>query len=62
MHVCTMCLSDTVYHQHVSIAVAITFRVTYKNIRNPGNLSNRISEPLDVIKNAVIFFIQSLNM
>jgi hypothetical protein len=47
MHVCIVCLSFTVYH-HVSIAVATTIRVTYKNIRK--SMSKFTNEPLDVIK------------
>jgi hypothetical protein len=39
--VCKMCF----YHQHVSIAISTTTGVTYKNIRNPNNLSQCISEP-----------------
>jgi len=47
MHVCVMCLSHTIYHQYVSNTVATNFMVSYKNIRNPNNLSKRISEPLE---------------
>ena len=45
-----MCLSRTVRHQHVSLAVDTIFRVTYKNIMNANSLSNGTSEPLDVTK------------
>ena len=50
MHMCIMCLSHIIYHQHVSISVATIFKVTYKNIGNPNNLSKRISEPMDITK------------
>jgi len=46
-----MCVSHTVHHQHVSIAVATIVKVTYKNVRNPNSLSKCVSEPLDVTKN-----------
>jgi len=42
-----MCLSHIINHQHVSTIVATVFMVSYKNIRNPNNLSKRISEPLE---------------
>jgi len=43
-----MCLSHTIHHQHVSIAIATIYGVTYKNIRNASNLSKRLSDPLDI--------------
>ena len=38
--------SYNIYHQHVSIAVATIFRLTYRNTRNENNLSKHIREPL----------------
>jgi hypothetical protein len=38
---------------HITIVTII--RVTYKNIRNPNNLSKCKSEPLDVTKNLIKF-------
>lgn len=52
---CIMCLSHTVHHQHVSIAVASIFRVNCKNIRNSNSLSKRTSEMLNVTKNVLNF-------
>ena len=43
------------YHQHVPIAVSTITGVTYKNIRNPNNLSKCISEPLAVTKMSQTF-------
>ena len=45
-----MCLSQTIHHEHVSITAAITFRITFKKIRNPNKMSKCISEPLDITK------------
>jgi hypothetical protein len=39
MHVCIMCLSHSIYHQHAAISIVTIFRVTYKNVRNGNNLS-----------------------
>ena len=50
-----MCLSRTIHYQHVSIAVATIIRVTYKNIRNPNDLSKCTSDPLHVTKNVLNF-------
>ena len=41
-----LCLSHTVYHQHVSVAVATIFKVTYGDIRNANNQSKHLSKPL----------------
>jgi len=42
-----------IYHQHVSIAVATTISVTYKNIRNPNNISKCVSAPFGVTRNVL---------
>jgi len=52
MCICIMCLSHSIHHQCASIAIATIIRVPYKNIRKPNNLSESISELLDVTKNA----------
>jgi hypothetical protein len=44
------------YHQRVSIAVVTILRVTYRNIKNPYNLSRSISEPLDVTNMSFLWF------
>ena len=48
-----MCLSHTIYHQHVLIVISIIFRVTYKNISNANILSKHESGPLEGKKNAL---------
>jgi len=38
-----MCSPHSVHHQHVSMAVAATISVTYKDSRQPNNLSKCVS-------------------
>jgi hypothetical protein len=56
MHVCITCLSHTVLHERVSIAVATFFKVNYKNIKRLNNLSKHTSEPLYITKMSYAFF------
>jgi len=46
MRICKMCLSHIFHHQHVSIAVAIITKKTYKIARNPDKLLKQEGEPL----------------
>ena len=55
MHVCSMCLSHTVHHQHISVTFVIVVRLIYRNVRNPNSLSKCIPEPQEVTKNALNF-------
>jgi len=50
-----LCLSPTIHYQHLSISVATTRRLTYKNIRNHKNLSKCRSERDDVTNNVSDF-------
>ena len=52
MHVYEMCLSRIIInYRHVSIAVAVIVRVTYRITGSPSKLLKCISEPLFVTRN-----------
>jgi len=55
MHARRMCLSHTVHHQHVSVAVTAISWLTYKNTTNPNSLSTQTHELLNVTENVLHF-------
>jgi len=56
MHKCIVRLSHTIHHQHVAVTFMTIFRVTYKNIRNPNDLSKCTREPLNVRRISSTFY------
>jgi hypothetical protein len=48
MHVCILCLSQSIHHQHVSIAIATNFQGNLQEYRESKQSVETLSELLDV--------------